>query len=134
MNTDKNGMNTDYEKSAHAGTTGEILNAAFEVANVLGNGFLEAVYRRALVRELKDRNLLVDEEVPFRVRYKGSDVGVYIADVVVAQQVLVELKCAESLVAAHSAQVLNYLRASGLPVGLLINFGTPKVTYRRLVL
>jgi GxxExxY protein len=111
-----------------------VLGAAFEVSNHLGHGFLEAVYRRALVRELRQRGLPVLEEIAFPALYKGAEVGRYIADVVVDGTLIVELKCAEALASAHLAQTLNYLRASGIPAALLINFGKPRLEYRRLVL
>lgn len=111
-----------------------ILGAAFEVANTLGHGFLEVVYRRAMVRELDLRHVPVEEEVGFTVTYKGSEIGRYVADLVVANRIIVELKCTETLTRSHMAQGLNYLRASGLPVALLINFGRSRVEYRRMVL
>lgn len=116
------------------GLTAEVLGASFEVANTLGHGFAEAVYRRALVLELKSRNLLPREEVPFKVRYKGDVVGQYVADLVVNDVVIVELKAVDTLVEAHTAQLLNYLRASGLRVGLLLNFGTMRLGYKRVLL
>ena len=129
-------MNTDSRPTDDATheLTGAILGAAFAVSTELGHGFLEAVYRRALVRELKSRNLLASEEVPFKVMYRDEVVGTYIADLVVQRQVIVEIKAVDTLTDAHKTQVVNYLRASGLRVGLLLNFGTAKLGYRRLLL
>lgn len=114
--------------------TSAILAAAFEVSNTLGHGFLEAVYRKAMVHELRAAQLDVVEEVSFSVPYKGISLGSYVADLVVAKNVIVELKAIERLAPLHIGQVLNYLRASGLRIGLLINFGKPRVEYKRVLL
>ncbi len=113
--------------------TREIIGAAFEVSNTLGHGFLEKVYHRALIEELSQRGVMAAAEVPFQVSYKGRSIGVYEADLVVAGKVLVELKAVEALTAAHRTQTLNYLKASGLTVGLLINVGTPRLEYKRVL-
>ena len=110
-----------------------IIEAGFEVFNTLGQGFVESVYQNALVHELRSRNLDVGQEVPFGVSYKGSSVGTYYADVVVKHQVSVELKVAEAIGQPHIKQVVNYLRASGMPVGLILNFGAPSLTIRRVL-
>ncbi len=110
-----------------------IIGAAFEVFNALGQGFVELVYQNALVHELRSRNLDVGMEVPFGVSYKGMSVGTYFADIVVEHQVIVELKVAEAIAQPHIKQVVNYLRASKMPVGLLLNFGTPSLTVRRVL-
>ena len=114
--------------------TNRIIGAAFEVSNILGAGFLEVVYRRALAKELKLRGMDARQEVPFRVVYKGDEMGTYVADLIVDGSVVVELKAVEALSSSHVGQVLNYLRASGLQVGLLFNFGRPKVEFRRILL
>jgi len=114
--------------------TGHILSAAFEVANTLGHGFLESVYQKALTHELVLAGLSVEREKPFKVIYKGAEIGTYVADLVVNDRVVVELKAVEALGPAHVAQCLNYLRAGDVKVGLLINFGRPRIEYRRLVL
>ncbi len=113
--------------------TEAIIASAFEVANVLGHGFLEAVYRKALSYEMKSRGLSVVEEAPFSISYKEHDVGTYFADIVVEQKVVVELKAVEKLVPPHIGQVLNYLKASNLKVGLLFNYSKPKLEYRRIL-
>jgi GxxExxY protein len=113
--------------------TKAILGAAFEVANLLGHGFVEVLYRRALLKELSERGLHALPEVAFPVSYKGELIGNYIADLVVEGSVIVELKAAEALVPAHVSQVLNYLRASGCSVGMLLNFGQERVQYRRIL-
>jgi GxxExxY protein len=113
--------------------TDKILGAGFKVLDTLGTGFSEKVHENALSIELRKVGLSVECQKPFPVRYEGEIVGEYQADVVVAGKVIVECKAASNLDAVHEAQLLNYLKASGLRVGLLINFGRAKMQYRRLV-
>ncbi len=110
-----------------------INGAVFEVNKVLGPGFLEKVYENALIVELSGRGLQVESQVPIRVTYKGSYVGEYIADLLVEGHVIVELKTVENLDKIHEAQLLNYLKATGKPVGLLVNFKSPKAEIKRMV-
>ena len=130
-----NGMNTDKIKPMDElkGLTEVVLGAAFEVANTLGAGFLEKVYERALLQELGLRGVRVEAQVPLSVAYKGGCVGEYFADLLVEGELVVELKCTERLGNEHTAQCLNYLRASGLGVCLLVNFQRPRLEYKRLV-
>ena len=114
--------------------TEKIIGAAFEVSNILGHGFLEAVYRKALLHELRLRELTAKEEVRFDVPYKGTSIGTYVADLVVGNAVVVELKAVECLNGQHTGQLLNYLKASGLHVDLLLNFGKPRVEVKRVLL
>jgi GxxExxY protein len=114
--------------------TEKIIGCAFAVSRNLGHGFLEAVYKNALDLELTACGLSVAKERPFSVRYRGQPVGTYVADLVVDDAVIVELKAVSAISPAHGAQVLNYLKASGLPVGLLLNFGAPRVEVRRVLL
>jgi GxxExxY protein len=114
--------------------TGKILGAAFAVHNDLGAGFLEKVYSNALAVELGQTGISCEREVPFKVKYRNVVVGDYCADIVVEKRVLVELKSCAGLDSVHEAQILNYLKASGIRVGLLMNFGRPKLEYRRFVL
>jgi GxxExxY protein len=111
-----------------------VIGAAYEVANVLGAGFLEKVYERALLAELCSRGLNAKAQVPFPVVYKGQIVGEYLADIIVEDAVVVEVKCVESFTNEHMAQCLNYLKASGKHLALLINFCRSKVEWRRIVL
>ncbi|MBM4194286.1 MAG: GxxExxY protein [Gemmatimonadetes bacterium] len=115
----------------HADLTDAILGAYFAVYNALGTGYLEAVYRRAMAMELRARGMPLALEVPFPVHYRGECVGQYRADIVVARTVIVECKAADQLSKAHDAQLLNYLKASALPVGLVLNFG-PRTGIRRI--
>ncbi len=127
MGTTDRADTADWPES---GVTERIIGVFFDVYNELGAGFLEVVYRRAMGIALRDVGLAVEAEQTFDIRYRGELIGHYRADLVVAGRVVVELKAAERLVAAHEAQLLNYLRVTGLPVGLLFNFG-PKPEIRR---
>jgi GxxExxY protein len=111
----------------------ETVGAAYEVANVLGCGFLEKVYHRALLQELTARGVSVRSQVGFPIQYKGHSVGNYIADILVGGRLIVELKCAEALSGEHMAQCINYLKASGLKLALLVNFQHPKVEWKRVI-
>jgi GxxExxY protein len=114
--------------------TERVLSAVFEVSNTLGAGFLEKVYERALFMELRLRGLRVNSQASFSVIYKGQVAGEYFADLLIEDSLVVELKCVERLSGEHTAQCLNYLRASGKTVCLLVNFQRPKVEWKRLVM
>jgi len=114
--------------------TKTVLSAVFEVSNTLGAGFLEKVYQRALLRELSLRDIRASAESSLTVLYKGYSVGEYFVDLLVEDTLVVELKCADRLANEHTAQCLNYLRASGKTVCLLVNFQKPKVEWKRIVL
>jgi GxxExxY protein len=124
-------MDTDAHESD---VTEAVIGASFEVANVLGAGFLEKVYERALMRELALRGVGAKAQVSFPVGYKGQYVGEYVADLVIEEKLIVELKCVDRFANEHLAQCINYLKASGLRVALLINFQRPKVEYKRILL
>ncbi|MFZ0927609.1 MAG: GxxExxY protein [Syntrophobacteraceae bacterium] len=114
--------------------TASIIGAAFEVSNTPGHGFLEAIYRRALIHELSIRGLSVGEEVPFDVTYKEAALGRYYCDLIVEKAIIVELKAIDRLNPIHVGQLLNYMKAGGIHVGLLFNFGRPRLEYRRVLL
>lgn len=116
----------------HGDITGEIISAFYTVYNELGHGFLESVYVRALAIELFQRRMNVAREVPVTVFYKGVTVGTYRADLMVADTVVVEVKAGEHTAEGDRPQLLNYLRASGKEVGLLLHFG-PKAALRRVI-
>jgi len=120
--------------SAHVDLTNTILGCAYRVSNTLGSGFLEKVYENALAYELGKAGLDTVQQAPLRVTYDGVVVGDYVADLLVEGRVLVELKAVKALDNIHVAQCLNYLRATRLHLCLLLNFGTPKIEVRRLVL
>ncbi|MDN5310380.1 MAG: hypothetical protein PWP14_1774 [Methanolobus sp.] len=108
----------------HQQITGNIIGAAYSVHNLLGSGFLERVYRNALVIELRSLAFKVDVEKPIEVSYKGEIVGNYFADIVVDDRVIIEVKAIKELAPVHEVQLVNYLKATEIEVGLLINFGT----------
>lgn len=113
--------------------TQQIIGAAFEVHAILGYGFLESVYQKAMQIELIKRQLTCKLEEPIRVTYKGIDVGKFEADLFVNDCVIVELKVAKEYQVSDEAQLLNELKATGIKVGLLINFGRQKVEFKRFV-
>ena len=114
--------------------TYEIRGAVFEVNKELGPGFLEKVYENALLIELKRRDLKVQTQLPLTVNYKNMPVGNYVADMLVEEKVIVELKTVEKLDNNHEAQLLNYLKATGVHVGLLVNFKNSRADIKRMVL
>ncbi|MCR9295847.1 MAG: GxxExxY protein [bacterium] len=118
----------------HQDITEKIIGSAFEVYNTLGYGFLEKVYKNAMQVELIQRGLTCQTEAPIKVRYKQVVVGEYFADLFVDEKVIVELKVAKGYNSADEAQLLNELKATGIKVGLLINFGKDKVEFKRLVM
>ncbi len=117
----------------HKDVTEGIIGAAFEVYRVLGYGFLERVYQRAMQVELRARGFKADIEADIRVIYKGEEVGFYRADLWVNDCVLTELKVAKCYVTDDEPQLLNELKPTGVRVGLLINFGRTKVEFKRMV-
>jgi GxxExxY protein len=122
-------MNTDELNSL----TETIIGCAIKVSNTLGTGFLEKVYENALAIELRRAGLKVEQQKPLKVFYEGAVVGEYFADVVVNGRVLIELKAIRVFEEVHQAQLLNYLKATNLRVGLLFNFGTPRLGIKRMV-
>jgi GxxExxY protein len=112
--------------------TRRVIGAFYRVYDVLGYGFLEAVYRRSMAIELRRRRMRVEEEVPIDVYYLGERVGVFRADLLVEGRLVVEIKATPTLVEADRAQLRNYLGATGLQVGLLLHFG-PRATVQRAI-
>ena len=112
--------------------TETVIGRAFDVSNTLGNGFLEKVYENALAHEMRKAGLKVEQQKPVQVTYDGIVVGEYDADLLVDSILLVELKAEKTLDSIHVAQCLNYLKATGLPLCLLLNFGTPRIQIKRL--
>ena len=112
--------------------TEKIIGCAYKVANGLGAGFLEKVYEKSLSIELRKTGLQVEQEKPITVLYDGQVVGDFLADLLVAEMVLVELKATNSIDEIHMAQCLNYLKTTNLKVCLLINFGSPRVAIKRI--
>jgi GxxExxY protein len=117
----------------HEGITSQIIGAAFKVHAYFGFGFPEKVYENALAIELRNSGLKVEQQKPLVVKYHDAAVGEYVCDLLVEDKVLVELKSVSRLVDAHHAQIVCYLRATGLEVGLLLNFGH-RVEHKRKIL
>ena len=113
--------------------TYKINGAVFEVNRILGPGFLEKVYENALRKELKRQGLKAENQVPIKVYYKEESVGEYYADILVEDQVIIELKTVKKIEKIHEAQLLNYLKATGIRVGLLVNFKNTKAEIKRFI-
>jgi GxxExxY protein len=113
----------DNPHHIHSELTSTILGSCFDVMNELGIGFLESVYKNALYIAIKEKGLKIEAEKRFEVIFRKRKVGLYVADLIVEGAVIVELKCCDSLLGEHHAQLINYLKVSGILVGLLVNFG-----------
>jgi GxxExxY protein len=127
-------MNSDKRRSDLDRVTEKIIGCAYTVGNKLGCGFLEKIYENALVLELRKAGLKAVQQHAIQVRYDGIVVGEYVADLLIEGIILVELKAVKSLDDIHAAQCLNYLKATGIQICLLINFGRPRVEVKRLIL
>lgn len=114
--------------------TEQIIQAVIQVHQVLGPGFLESVYQKALVVELTKRDIFLECEKEVAIHYESEPIGKHRLDLIVAGQVVVELKTVEKLAGIHYAQLRSYLKVTGLRVGLLVNFATEKADYRRVEL
>jgi len=114
--------------------TEKIIGCAFKVSNALGSGFLEKVYENALTHELRKSGLTAEQQKRVDVLYDGVLVGYFDADIVVDRSVILEIKAVRALDEAHIAQTLNYLKSTGIRLGLLINFGTPRIEVKRVAL
>jgi GxxExxY protein len=116
----------------HMEITDAVIGCSFDVINELGAGFLESVYEKALSLALHQKGVSAEFQRPLKVLFRGVDVGNFFADLIIEGKVIVELKAVKTLLPEHQAQLINYLKATGIEVGLLINFGNPKLEYRRL--
>jgi GxxExxY protein len=125
-------MNTN-ERDSFDSLTESVIGAVFEVSNTLGAGFLENVYERALLAELRLRGIRAVSQAAFPIAYKGQPVGDFFVDLLVEDVLIVELKCVEHFASEHTAQCINYRRASGRKLCLLVNFQRPKVEWKRVV-
>ena len=121
------------ENYKHNEITEKIIGAAYKVHNTLGSGFLEKVYQNSLVIEIRALGFGVEVEKPMKVYYHGEVVGNYVADIIVDGKVILEIKAVKELSGIHEAQILNYLKATGIEVGLLINFGKSVNIKRRIM-
>ena len=127
-------MKTDrIDRNAATAISERIIGCAFTEANTLGVGFFEKVYENALAYELRKAGLAVSQQHGISVMYDGHIVGSYAADMLIENMVLVELKAVAALDSVHKAQCLNYLKATGMPLCLLLNFGRPRLEVRRLI-
>ncbi len=113
--------------------TEKIIGACFEVSNELGAGFLESVYEKALTIALGDKEVDATAQAPLNVLFRDKVVGDFYADILIDDKVIIELKAVKALSPEHEAQTINYLKATGIKVGLLINFDKPKLELKRLV-
>jgi GxxExxY protein len=120
------------EKLLHSELTGKIIGCCFEVIHELGAGFLENVYKNALYIAMTEKELNVATEKTFEIDFRGHKIGRYNADLIAEELVIVELKCCRTLMPEHQAQLINYLKAADLVIGLLVNFGNQKLEYKRL--
>lgn len=110
-----------------------IIKCAFTIHNHLGSGFLEKVYKNSLLVELNNSGLTAKQEVPLKIKYKNVIVGDYIADIIVNNCIIIEIKAIQNLIKIHEVQLVNYLKATGLEVGLLINFGKSVEIKRKIL-
>lgn len=123
----------DAEKNKLNQISQTVIGCAYRVSSILGCGFFEKVYENALVHELRKNGLHVEQQKRFNIFYDGAQMGEYIADLVVENTVIVETKAMQAIEKIHAAQCLNYLKATGLKLGLVLNFGTSRVSVRRIV-
>jgi GxxExxY protein len=130
MNAD---MESETSKLLHAELTEKIIGVYYDVYNEIGHGFLETVYRNSMQIALTEAGLLVQREFPIPVWFRGQEVGQFRADLLVANCLLLELKAVNVLDRSHEAQILHYLRATAIEVGLLFNFGATRPQFRRIV-
>jgi len=121
------------DKAYYDSLINEIVSCAYAVHRKLGTGFLEKIYEKAMAIELSASGLSIDTQKPIQVSYDGCVIGEFIADIVVEDEVVVELKAAKKLEAIHFSQCLNYLKATGKKFGLVINFGEEVVRFKRIV-
>ena len=126
------GRMRDENKLEHSDLSRSIIGCCFDVIKELGAGFLENVYKKALFICMKEKGLKVYTDQPFEVIFRGNNVGDQIADLVVENLIIIELKCCQVLLPEHQAQLINYLKASNIPIGLLVNFGNKRLEYKRL--
>jgi len=123
-------MNADFQDFKYKELTDQIIKIFYRVYNKLGYGFLEKVYENALMLELEEEKIAAVAQAPIQVYYKGQILGEYFADILVDNRIIVEIKAAKNLLEEHEAQLLNYLKATNIEVGLLLNFG-PKPEVKR---
>ncbi len=121
------------EKFLYKDLTYKIIGLAMEVHNELGYGFLEKVYENAMIFQFKNSGIQVSSQVPVNVFFKNEIVGLFYPDIIVENQVIIELKAVSEIIDIHKGQLFNYLKATKLKVGLILNFGSPKLEYERII-
>jgi len=134
VNNKRIGLFSSARNLLYEELTGKIINAALKVQNELGCGLLEKIYENALAWELELNNEKVSTQKEYKVFYREKEVGIYYADLIISDKVIIEIKTAEMIDNIHRAQILNYLKISGLRVGLIINFAKPKLEYERFII
>ncbi len=125
------GQDIQDERLKHEEITGIVIGCAFDVMNELGAGFLESVYEKALLVAIRHKGLSATSQHAVKVMFRGECVGGFYADILVEEKVILELKAVKAIAPEHQAQIINYLNATGIEVGHLINFGNPKLEYKR---
>ena len=127
-------MHTNKETVIYKDLSFKIVGLAMQVHNQLGYGFLEKVYENALMVLLRREGIEAKQQAPISVRFEGEVVGDYYSDILVEDKIILELKVSEKIIDIHRAQILNYLKATGLKLAILLNFGQERLVYERLVL
>ena len=126
-----NRMDKMAEQEAAYDFAGQIIGLAMKAHTTLGPGFVEAIYKNALALEMRRAGLAVERETPIRVTYEGESVGLFTADMLVDGKLIIEAKAVQTLVKAHEVQLVNYLTATGIDEGLLLNFGAARLEYKK---
>ncbi len=127
-------MHTNKETIIYKDLSYKIVGLAMQVHNQLGHGFLEKVYENALMVLLRREGIKAKQQAPISVCFEGEVVGDYYSDILVEDKIILELKVAEKIIDIHRAQILNYLKATGLKLAMLLNFGQERLLYERIVL
>lgn len=122
------------EKILYKELSYKIVGLAMQVHTELGYGFLEKVYENALIILLRENGIKAEQQVPIKVHFHGQIIGEYVADILIEDSIILELKAQDKIIENHKAQTLNYLKATGLKLAILLNFGKHKLEYERLVL
>lgn len=126
-------MNTDQHRLIHEDDTRRIIGCAMDVLNTLGHGLLEKPYENALVVEFQDQGIMYRQQPRFDVIYKGVKVGEYVPDLIVFDRIVVDTKVVERITDHEIGQMLNYLKITGLPLGLILNFRRARLEWKRIV-
>jgi GxxExxY protein len=127
-------MDTNEKEILYKDLSYKIIGLAIEVYNKLGYGFLEKIYENALMILFRQKGIKAKQQAPITVYFEGEIVGEYFADILVEDSIILELKVMEKVIDVHKAQTLNYLKATGLRLAIILNFGKKKLEYERIVL